>query len=147
MTIKELTVEFEGEQEEAQLVQIGLNRVFDGLMDTQNRLLEIEDADYQEVEALPTPNGNVKTDKTSKSKQAKRRSPRDNTRMEKIQSLKDEGYFSEKRAVGDIRDALKNKGFNFESSQIASTMQYLTKKNEFQREQQDGNFVYWSNSA
>jgi hypothetical protein len=148
ITIEKLSIKYEGvDEDEVRQVQIGVNRLLDSLTHTSNKLMEVEEAEFVDassVSALPGRTSDRTNIDNNKPKPEKRRAARDSNRSLQIETLKAEGFFAEKRSVADIRAGLVNKGFNFESSDIASTMQYMTKKGEFQREKQDGNFVYWS---
>jgi hypothetical protein len=148
ITIEKLSIKYEGEnEEEVRQVQVGVNRLLESLTHTSNQLMDVEEGEYEDVPAATAPDDNSDKNETPKSKEVKRRAPRDSTRSKQILVLKQEGYFQEKRELSEIRKALSNKGFNFESKEIASAMVYLTQKGDLQREKQAGKFVYWSSNT
>jgi hypothetical protein len=61
-----------------------------------------------------------------------------------IVTLKDEGFFGEKRAIGDIRAALGRKGHTYQSNEVSPTLVSLTQQAILQREKNDeGQWVYF----
>jgi predicted transcriptional regulator len=59
--------------------------------------------------------------------------------------LKTDGFFSERRTIGEIREALSRKGHSFGSNEISPILVSLTKKELLQREKNaEDQWVYYS---
>jgi hypothetical protein len=62
-----------------------------------------------------------------------------------VTALKDDGFFSSKRTISDIRGALGKKGHSFKSNEISPTLVALTQQEILQREKNDKDqWVYFA---
>lgn len=143
-SIKEISFEFEGDEDIAQVAQRGIERLVDGLTNTQNQILGVESETSVGLPTTPSViDGKAKTSTSSSSKGTRKRGPKGDGAGSWIFSLAEGGFFSQYRSIAEIQAELTNRGKNFESKNLASALKQLTEKKVLVRKKNDsGNFVY-----
>jgi hypothetical protein len=162
VTIKELSIEYEGTREVGQSLQAGINRSLGSLLDTQRAAMAIPAPPPQQptlFDALgqvePSPNG--KTVSSHATGQPAAPTPVPATAAERVKkprkspgpSLKgllrgliQEGYFKEPRTVDAIREKLKDNGHGATSKALSSRLQEMTQGGELFRQKSGDIYVY-----
>lgn len=138
ISIKELSFEFEGSQEEAQAVQHGLQQTLGSLMNTQARVLTHRPDAPRIIDAAPvdttatgeerpaTVNSNGEKPKSPRQRRAKGPSI-----ASLLLGLKQEGYFSQPRPSGEVLAHLKDsKGHTLRSNAVMTELQRMVQKED-----------------
>jgi len=168
LSIKEISFEFEGDQETAQNLAGTINQSLASISDAQNKLLDVEASPLPgrelrsaEVPALPTQTARRKkrqrrTENTSSNgssqngdgtsnadSTSKGRRPRKDSVGSQLKILLSEGFFAENHAVDEIRAELAKRGHHFESNHISGELLRLTRDGLFVREKnEEDKWVY-----
>lgn len=137
MSIEKLSFEYEGDQETGQNIQQSIQRTLGSLVETQNRLVA-PDLNTLEVEAVQVPdNGSAKT-RTSRP-----RRPKGTSARSLILGLREQGFFDQNRAIGDIQTELSKNAHNFKQNHISAALTSLIQKRYLKRDKNDkGNYEY-----
>ncbi len=61
---------------------------------------------------------------------------------EHIRNLKAEGYFKQKRTIGDIQKSLKESGYIYETTSLSKPLLELTQAKELARINENGQWAY-----
>jgi hypothetical protein len=139
ISIKELTFEFEGSQEEAQVVQHGLQQTLGSLMNTQARVLTHRPEAplvFDPVSVDATANGGERPGEVDgngeKPKQPRQRRGKGGPSIANLLlGLKQEGYFSQPRSSGEVLSYLKDsKGHNLRGPAVLSELQRMIQKKD-----------------
>ena len=136
ISIKELSFEFEGSQEEAQAVQHGLQQTLGSLMNTQARVLTHRRDAPQMIDAAPLgtlPNGDERpaTEDGNGEKPKRQRRAKGPSIANLLLGLKQEGYFSQARSSGEVLAHLKDsKGHTLRSSAVMTELQRMVQKQD-----------------
>ena len=160
ISLKELKVTFEGDIQTAERMQSQITGAINSLATVQQRMLSpaagvqpvpqmgevsgsaprkrrrrrstaVSGIDPAILDATAVPeNGNGGTENG----QAPERRARRSGSADLITALKAEGFFTEKRKIGDIKAALANKGHTFKSNEISPTLIALTQAETLKRE-------------
>jgi len=175
ISLKELTVKFEGDIQTAERMQSQITGALNSLASAQNKLLssgqpataspaietaparrrrrrtkKAEGIDPSILEAdVVSSNGGGEdsVDNTADGSSRLRRSRRSSggAQTELLTRLKSEGFFSERRTIGNIREALSRKGHTFKSNELSPILIALTKQEILQRERgADDQWIYFS---
>lgn len=150
VTLKELSIEFEGSREVGQALQTGLNRSLGSLMDMQRAatalpaglpppratLFDAHDASDD------TGNGQSAVTPPPAEKPKKQRKGNGSSLTTLLRELKTQNFFNEPRTVEAVRERLKLRGHNHPDKTISSRLLGLTQKNELFRDQDGERFVY-----
>lgn len=149
ISIEKVKIEFEGSQELGQQIHQGVQQAIGGLMNTQNRLLSLREQpvqviDGEIVEGGSPPGSAATAGNGEKQKQLRqRRSKSGATVADLLNSLKQEGYFSQPRTGTDVLARLKDKGHNSRQSSVLTGLQRMVQKDELYRESNNENvYVY-----
>lgn len=163
LSVKELSFEFEGDQETGQRFQNSISKTLNSLTETPNQVIDVEARTIDNNYLLPSSEQNSTKPKRKRGKRAKTNNvnsaeENDNgnlgekvkrTHRPKGQSARDQiiiliqnGFFAEFRTVGEIQDALSKKGHNFDSGEISPTLLRLTKKDYLVRDDSAGKWQY-----
>jgi hypothetical protein len=148
VTIKELSLEYEGAHETARRVQDGIERTLGGLLATQAQVMDASDTAPRVIDARLDPaeatsqkpagqgdtpgEGNGAKNKPTRQRRAKADSP---TAL--IRELKGEGFFSQARTAGDVQSKLKTMNHHSSLSTISARLGELVSKRELWRTQAD----------
>lgn len=150
VTLKELSIEFEGSREVGQALQTGVNRSLGTLLDMQRAATALP-------AGLPPPrptlfdthepgdesgNGQPAIATPPVEKVKKQRKGNGSSLTTLLRDLKGEKFFTEPRTVEAVRERLKLKGHNHPDKTISSRLLGLTQKNELYRDQDGERFVY-----
>jgi hypothetical protein len=155
ISIKELSFEFEGTQEEAQVAQQGIQQALGSLMNAQSRVLThrpdapsvidtvtVETATDQARPAAA--NGTAE-----KPKPPRQRRVRGPSLASLLLALKQEGYFSQARSSGEVLAYLKDsKGHTLRSSRVMTELQRMVQKEDgepsklYRNKSDSENYVY-----
>ncbi|MEH1970694.1 hypothetical protein [Nostoc sp.] len=165
LSIKEISFEFEGDQETAQDLAGTINQSLASISDAQNKLLDVEASSVQgrelrsaEIPILPTQTGGKRkrkrktksipiddssqngdsllSDEESISKG--RRTKKDSVSSQ-LKALLGEGFFVENHSVNEIRTELAKRGHHFESNHISGELLRLTQDGLFARDKNEEN--------
>ena len=100
-----------------------------------------DEAPSIEIDNLEEPDsGNSK----SRSKRKRNVAPKGHTCSDRIISLKEDGFFKDKRGIKDIIAGLSQKGFTHKANQVAASGESLFKRNLLQRTKDGkGPFMYY----
>lgn len=162
VSVKELKLEFEGTQLEAHDVQHGLQQTLGGLLNTPARLLGREEnaqpvgrRPMAVVDAVPAghDNGNraepAGEGNGERQKQPRQRKGRGPSIAKLLADLKQEGYFAQARASGEVLTHLKDsKGHTLRSSNVMTELQRMVQKDEgeasklYRWKNSDGAYIY-----
>jgi len=150
ISIEKLQIEFEGGQEEGQLIQHEVRQALGGLMNTQARLLNIRDqagriVNGEVVEAEASPGSSAMDGSGEKQKQPRQRRPKGGPSLVNLlRTLKHEGFFSQPRPVSEIMIRLRDKGHNCRPETVSTRLLELTQKEELHRATsgEEGVYVY-----
>lgn len=138
ISFKEINIEFEGDVESAQVAQTAVNNLMNSLTEIQNKLLQLETRIPQGQNG-----SNNQAAPSSKSSRSKRRSSGDSPVRSHIIRLKQEGFFDQKRLLGEVRDKLAQQGHHYKSNSMSSPLLALTKSRILSREKnEDGVWIY-----
>jgi hypothetical protein len=138
IVIKEINIEFDGDMEAAQIAQGAVNNFMNSLTEIQNKLLQLE------TQIPERSNGSSNQPPPLSKRRAKRRSSGESPIKGHIIRLREEGFFEQKRLLGEVRDKLAQQGHNYKSPSISSPILALTKNRILFREKnEEGNWIYW----
>ncbi len=174
ISLKELTVKFEGDIQTAERMHSQITGAINSLASAQNRLIssspqatvspsievapgrrrrrrtrKVEGIDPSILEAdVVSGNGTEgesaagNADSSPLSRRPRRSG---GAQTELLTRLKSEGFFSERRTIGDIREALSRKGHTFKSNELSPILIALTKQEILRRERGgDDQWLYFS---
>jgi len=172
ISLKELSVKFEGDIQTAERMQSQITGALNSLSSAQNKLLapgqpatgtpavdatparrrrrrskRIEGIDAAILEADVVSGDGAQGESTSGdgSGTVARRRRSGAAQTELLTRLKNDGFFSERRTISEIREALSRKGHTFESNEVSPILVSLTKKELLQREKNsEGQWLYYS---
>jgi hypothetical protein len=166
ISIKELSVEFEGDIQTAERIQQQVTGAINNLATAPNRLIsggqQYPSTDV--IDVSPTRrrrrrrSGTVEVGSEEGATQAsgvdggEDSSTRKGVRLGEGQkaliiSLVSNNFFGERRTVGDIRDQLSKKGHSFKSNELSPTLGRLTREGVLQRDRSAKNqWVYFTES-
>jgi hypothetical protein len=136
ISIKELSFEFEGSQEEAQAVQQGLQQTLGSLMNTQARVLTHRpDApqviDAAQVDALTNGDERPAAVDGNGEKPKRQRRAKGPSIANLLLGLKQEGYFSQARSSGEVLAHVKvSKGHTLRASAVMTELQRMVQKED-----------------
>lgn len=150
LSVKELSFEFEGDQETGQRFQNSISKTLNSLTETPNQVIEVEARTISDETKLlsESSNGSSKrrrrrskkasetvTDENGNPiKSARQTRPSGQSCHALTRSLIEENFFAENRTTGDVREELSKKGHHFESNHISSVLLTLTKAKELVRD-------------
>ena len=156
ISIKELSFEFEGSQEDAQAVQHGLQQTLGSLMNTQARVLTHRPHDPIVIDRAPVDgmansdelpaavNGNGEKPKPPRQRRAKGPSI-----ANLLLGLKQDKYFSQARSSGEVLTHLKdNKGHTLRSTAVMTELKRMVQKEDgepsklYRNKSDSENYVY-----
>lgn len=161
LSLKELNFEFEGDQDIGQRFQNSIAKTLNSLTDTPSQVIDVEAKQINDTtKLLEGQNGNSATHKSRRKKSRKASNASQNgeasednevTRSRsKRTSIKPlyfalirEGFFSDRKPAGDVRQELSRKGFNFEANEVAAHLLPLTKDGYLKRDESSGKWEYW----
>lgn len=164
LSVKELSFEFEGDQETGQRFQNSISKTLNSLTETPNHVIDIEAktvADEAKLLSDNSTNGSVKKRKRRAKKtndavidengnevKPKRHSrPSGQSCYALTRGLITENYFAENRTTANVREELAKKGHHFESNHISSVLLQLTKSEELKRDKNaEDVWIYTSNN-
>lgn len=174
ISLKELSVKFEGDIQTAERMHTQITGALNSLASAQNKLLssgqaataappvevtstrrrrrrakKVEGIDPSILDAdVVSGNGaeSVGNDDNGNGSAPSRRPRRSGAaQTELLTRLKTEGFFGDRRTIGEIRAALGRKGHTFASNEISPSLVALTKKEVLRREKNpEGQWVYYS---
>lgn len=168
ISLEKLTVKFEGDIQTAQLIQNEVTGALNTLASTQTRMLgpgkppvaptvvEVKSRrrgrrraggatppgiDPAILDAEVAAGGNGDTPEAA----APRARRTGSGQSVLIEGIKQDGFFSEKRTISEIREALARKGHTFQSNEVSPCLVSLTKKGTLKREKSaDGQWLYYA---
>ena len=156
ISIKELTMEFEGSHDLGQALQAGVAKSLGGLLETQRQAMSLPprvaqstlfEATSAEGDPPPSDESSVsdKPDEVvagpEKAKKGKRKSGGTGPKL-LVLSLKNDGFFNSNKTVEAIREALRDQGHNIGTSTLSTTVQRLTQNKELFRSKENDTYVY-----
>lgn len=165
LSVKELSFEFEGDQETGQRFQNSISKTLNSLTDTPNHVIDVEARQINDIpKLLEGQNGNSSSSKTRRRKSKKVPTASQNGEAgesdeasrprSKRTSIKPlyfalirEGFFDNKRGAGDIRQELSKKGFNFEANEVSAHLLPLTQSGYLSRDDSSGKWEYWKGNV
>lgn len=149
LSVKELSFEFEGDQETGQRFQNSISKTLNSLTETPNNVIDVEAKIISEQPRLLTENSSNGSSKRRKAKKpaeivldengnpvksARHTRPSGQSCHALIKSLIEENFFSQNRSTGDVREELSKRGHHFESKNISSVLLKLTQNKLLKRE-------------
>jgi hypothetical protein len=165
ISIKELSVEFEGDIQTAERIQEQVTGAINSLATAPNRLIgsgqQQTTTDVIDVpptrrrrrrrtrsadnigEGSTTEVGAADAGEDGPTRKATRRSEGPTSL---ITSLTTTGFFGEPKTTGEIRDQLNKKGHSFKSNELSTTLGRLTRNGILQRDKSDKQWVYFVKS-
>jgi hypothetical protein len=166
ISIKELSVEFEGDTQTAARIQEHVTGAINNLATAPNRLIgsgqQQPTMDIIDVsptrrrrrrrakstdsnsEGSPAELGSVDGGEDGSTRKLTRRSEGPTPL---ITSLVDEGFFGEPKTAGDIRGQLSKKGHSFKSNELSPILGRLTRSNVLRRDKNsDNQWAYFTKS-
>jgi len=174
ISLQGLSVKFEGDIQTAERMQNQITGALNSLTSAQNKLLAPGQSPTvaSSVEVVPSrrrrrrskkvdgidpsildandlvPEGRSEGESSDGdgNRSSARRPPRSGaTQTELLARLKSDGFFAERRTIGDIRAALSRKGHSFKSNELSPILVALTKKEVLQCEQNaEGQWIYYA---
>ena len=167
VSIKELTFEFEGDQERAQVLQGRLTDTLGSLAAAQSDVIDVPPS--RQLPAAPTPpvqpakrrrrsrkplasdNGasaattseSDSTDENTAAKATRKRRPHGTSYRSQVTNLFNEGFFSSKRSSEEVHAELVRRGYNFELRRINESLLAMTQSQKLSRTMNGaGNWEY-----
>lgn len=170
ISVKELSVEFEGDLQMADQFQRQVTSALSGLASVQSRMLPSGSHQPQDRAIDVTPSQRRRRRRVSSSRaessaatnkaaddgssgepdeetprQANRRSSSGSAARELISALRDEGFFSVPRTIAEIRTELEKGGHTFKSNELSPPLGRLTRKRTLKRNRNDaGLWAYYA---
>jgi hypothetical protein len=157
ISIEKLEIKFKGTQELGQQIQQGVTQAIGGLMNAQARLLTARDEPAQVVDGTvidgtgSSVNGHDTSDGAAeKAKQPRQRRTRSGPSIANLLlGLKQERYFSQARASGEVLSYLKDsKAHNLRGPAVMTELQRMVQKNDadpaklYRNKNDSGDYVY-----
>ena len=150
LSVKELSFEFEGDQETGQRFQNSISKTLNSLTDTPNHVIDVEARTISnETKLLSENSSNGSSKRRRKGKKpaeivldengnpikvVRQTRPSGQSCNALVKNLNEENFFSEYRTTNDVREELSKRGHHFESKDVASVLLILTKSKELTRD-------------
>lgn len=165
LSVKELSFEFEGDQETGQRFQNSISKTLNSLTETPNHVIDVEartisDTAKKILSETSTSNGSSKRRKRNKKtadvvldengnpiKAVRHTRPSGQSCYALTRNLIEENFFSENRTTNETREELAKRGHHFQSKDVSSVLLRLLKNNELIREKNPEDiWVYCQNN-
>ncbi len=160
LSVKELSFEFEGDQETGLRFQSAVNKTLNSLADTPNNIIDVESRVINDENLLlpsSTPRKRRKSKRVTASngssengemgesdgeKRPRTHRSRANSGRSLIIKLIQADYFSTFRSVSDVLSELEKKGHRFDQGHTSTDLLRLTQKDYLIRDNSSGNWQY-----
>ena len=140
-----LSFEYEGDDDEIKSMQAGVNHTLGTIAHLQNQMVDSKGGAEMAASSVfvDKPANSVPLDQKSLPKATRQRRSNGGGALTLLRGLKSEGYFTEKRTIGDVVAELARQGHTFQSNNISTPLKNLTKQKVLVRMQSaEGGWVY-----
>lgn len=151
LSVKELSFEFEGDQDTGQRFQNSISKTLNSLTETPNHVIDIEARTVADTSKFlsenSSSNGSSKRRKRNKKptetvldengnpiKPVRQTRPTGQSCSALTKGLVAEGFFSQNRITSEVREELSKKGHHFKSNHISSVLLKMTKSSDLERD-------------